>query len=223
GTRAYLSPEQARFESNKVDGRSDIFSLGVIFYQLLTGVRPFEGRTPDECLRAILVSEPRPLRARDASIPRELERICLKCLEKRMGDRYLTAGDLAEDLKRWLNASAIPSGSATMPLPEAALATGKQRSQYGLAIAMAAIGLGILSAVYLMLTGGRSSSVPPSPTEREFMTTFGQSPKKLPYEGSRGVGSFRFIDEPTLSALAVESDTVTLIELCRMPAEDFEF
>ncbi len=82
GTPAYMSPEQARGEGHRVDGRSDICSLGVVFYELLSGRRPFQADSQDELLEAVARQEPRPLRQIDAAIPRELERICLKALAK---------------------------------------------------------------------------------------------------------------------------------------------
>jgi eukaryotic-like serine/threonine-protein kinase len=102
GTAAYMSPEQARGEGHLVDGRSDIFGLGVVFYELLTGRRPFRGDTRDQILYKITSVEPRPPRQIDDTIPRELERICLKALSKRATERYSTARDLADDLRHFL-------------------------------------------------------------------------------------------------------------------------
>ncbi|RLT22879.1 MAG: DUF1559 domain-containing protein, partial [Planctomycetota bacterium] len=99
GTPAYMSPEQARGEGHRVDGRCDLYSLGVVLYELLTGRRPFQSKNTLDLLLRIAESEVRPPRQLDDSISRELERICLKALALRASDRYATGSDFAEDLR----------------------------------------------------------------------------------------------------------------------------
>lgn len=108
GTPAYMSPQLVAGLTRNLDGRTDIWSLGVIAYELLAGRRPFAGNTEDEIFRQIETRDPKPLREIDSSIDKELERICLKCLSKRARDRYLTADDLADDLRHWLTRPRLP-------------------------------------------------------------------------------------------------------------------
>lgn len=110
GTAYYMPPEQVAGLTRLLDGRSDIWSLGVILYELLTKDRPFKGITEPEIFAQIENKDPRPLRQIDDSIDPELQRICLKCLEKYQRDRYLTADELASDLRHW---AALPAHKIT--------------------------------------------------------------------------------------------------------------
>src|SRR5207253_9977356 len=102
GTPIYMAPEQARGESKRMGPASDIYSLGVILYEMLTGRPPFKGDAPIDILFQIAQDEPVPPSRLQPKIPRDLEIICLKCLEKDPNRRYLTAQALANDLARFL-------------------------------------------------------------------------------------------------------------------------
>jgi eukaryotic-like serine/threonine-protein kinase len=110
GTPSYMSPEQVRGETHRLDGRSDIWSLGVILYEMLTRFRPFVGDTNALLFEEIKSREPRPPRQINPAIPTELERICLKCLAKSVKDRYGNASDLADDLRNWKASEVAASG-----------------------------------------------------------------------------------------------------------------
>jgi serine/threonine protein kinase/tetratricopeptide (TPR) repeat protein len=112
GTPWYMSPEQAVGTAHRIDGRTDIYSLGVVLYELLTGRVPFRATTPLELLRQVRDDEPQPPRQLVRDIPAELERACLKAMAKRQQDRYTTAADFAANLRRTL------PGTAETPVPQ---------------------------------------------------------------------------------------------------------
>ena len=107
GTPAYMSPEQITAGRTPLDHRTDIYSLGATLYEMLTLHPPFAGKGRDQVLAQIMHKEPKLPRRVNAKIPVDLETICLKALEKDPDRRYQSAGDMAEDLRRYLNRFAI--------------------------------------------------------------------------------------------------------------------
>ena len=94
-------PEQIRYEAHRIDGRCDIWALGIILYELLTGKRPFHGQLASQLSDDILHREMRPPRQLDNNIPEALQRICLRCCAKDPQQRYATAADVASELQAW--------------------------------------------------------------------------------------------------------------------------
>ena len=159
GTPSYMSPEQAAGTAHRIDGRTDIYSLGVVLYEMLTGRLPFRATDRQELLRQVRDDEPQPPRQLVRDIPPELERACLKALAKRQQDRYTTAADFAEDLRRVLPTWAVAeltgpqSGwSASPPISAVkrhSVGRQKELAELGRAFESAAAGQGL----FLCVTG----------------------------------------------------------------------
>jgi serine/threonine protein kinase len=113
GTPSFMSPEQAEGRTSEIGAASDIHALGAILYFALTGRPPYLGAEPMATILQVRTTEPVPPSRWQPTVPRDLELICLKCLEKTPARRYATAGDLADDLRRFLDGAPVHARPAT--------------------------------------------------------------------------------------------------------------
>ena len=114
GTPSYMSPEQASGQAKESDVTTDVYALGAVFYQMLTGQPPFAGGTTYETIRLVMETEPRHPRLWNSKIDLDLATICLKCLEKNPPKRYPSAEALARDIERWLRHEPIQARPANI-------------------------------------------------------------------------------------------------------------
>jgi serine/threonine-protein kinase len=144
GTPSYMAPEQAEARAADIGPATDVYALGTILYQALTGRPPFKAATRAETLRQVIGLAPVPPSRLRREVPRALEAICLKCLEKAPGLRYASAQALADDLGRWLR------GEATLARPPRWPGrVGRWLGRHRVAVGSAAVLVTVLAVVYL--------------------------------------------------------------------------
>jgi tetratricopeptide (TPR) repeat protein len=150
GTPSYMAPEQARGRVNEVGPAADIYALGAILYEALTGRPPFKAATPMDTVLQVINNEPVPPRRFQPAVPPELETICLKCLRKEPAHRYATAAAVADDVNRFLNGEPIQARPSTAW--ERTIKWAKRKPAWAALIGVSALALLALFGVVLGFT-----------------------------------------------------------------------
>jgi serine/threonine-protein kinase len=149
GTPSYMAPEQAVGDVNAVGPPADIYALGAVLYEMLTGRPPLEGQSASETVQKVITEDPRPPSTWNRKVPRDLETICLKCLHKAAARRYASAQDLADDLHRFLDGK--PVLARPVGLLERAVKWVRRRPVAALLIGVVAVALGVAAGAGIWL------------------------------------------------------------------------
>jgi WD40 repeat protein len=203
GTPSYMAPEQASGKNRQITPAADIYALGAILYELVTGRPPFAADSPVQTMLLLVSEEPSSPRALAPRCPRDLETVCLKCLQKNPGKRYATAAALADDLERFLRREPIQARRATA------------RERAGLWVRRRPLTAACLLLLALALAGAAAFS---APTLYRLAANQGQLVLVAPVEGvhvrvqpEHGDAVTVAVDSPTLLTLQAGEYRLTLV------------
>lgn len=158
GTPPYMSPEQIQAKGHRIDGRTDIYSLGVTLYQLLTGQLPFQSKNRNDLFREILQDDPQPPRQLVHEIPVALEHVCLKAMQRLPEARYSTAADMASDIRKLLTAEGVDSVQGSWTSSQSSATIVIRRPAFRIPTWSVPVGVGVfvLAIVALLWRGDKA-------------------------------------------------------------------
>ncbi len=215
GTPSYMPPEQAEGRLDEVSPRSDVYSLGAILYEMLTGRPPFTGESVMQVLRAVLHDDPVPPSRISPDVSRDLETICLTCLTKVPERRYASAAALADDLRAWLSGDSISARPATW-VERGIKRARRHRAAYATAAAAIAILIGSSGAFVWKLSAERDAALRSEERAREALTESNASRA----QASRAE-RVRRDEEARRRALEAEAEAASRREWRLVLADDF--
>jgi serine/threonine protein kinase len=202
GTPSYMAPEQASGKTREVGTAVDVYALGAILYEMLTGRPPFRGESPMDTLLQVMSRDPVPPTREQPRVPRDLEIICLKCLEKSPAHRYASAAALADDLRRYLDGQ--PIAARPISLPRRLLKWARRRPEVATLAGVlfcALVGLGARAAWvhYQEQQEPQQTAVRLAPRARQLLQQYcyschGQDPKHI--EGNLDVLQYHVLVDP---------------------------
>ncbi len=208
GTPCYMAPEQAAGRKD-VGPTADVYSLGAILYETLTGRPPFRAETPLDTIGEVLALMPPPPRKLQRDVPRVLEAICLRCLEKKPADRYVSAGELADDLERWGRGEPTRARPASLPLR--AWRGVRHHPLWVAAMLLLFIMTGLLVVGYLRSPERRLAQIERTLNANQPVTLIGPAgpPRWFRWLGASSADMSKSADEP----FAISSMSISLMEL----------
>jgi hypothetical protein len=203
GTPAYMAPEQASGQTGQLGPHTDVWALGVILYELLTGHRPFQGTTRDEQRRRIQADEPAPPGALRPAVDRELGAVILKCLEKDPARRHASARVLADDLARWLRGEAVLARPPSWPVRY--WRAGRRRLPLARKAVFAALLVAVVVLAWRLTLSSAPRAVPQEAQQRralEEQIARARSPGKVTLIGLSGGPAWSEWQAPPMDGLA---------------------